>query len=250
MMKVAIYYISFLLIRLGVAGIVVFLKGEETGTDATSAIITVAAANILVIILFLSFRWAQVSRSYVQSRPWAALTWCGLAAIGAIIPSTWMQEMLPALPNWAEAEFDLILRNRWGYFAVGLLAPVCEELVFRGAILKELLKQFRHPWLSITISALLFALAHANPAQTPYAILAGVLLGWMYYRTGSVVPGVVFHWVNNTIAYIIYNIFPSPDMKLIELFGSQQRVLMAVGFSLLILLPALFQLNERLKHTD
>jgi hypothetical protein len=80
----------------------------------------------------------------------------------------------------------------------------------------------------------------------PHAFLIGLLLGWMYWRTDSIVPGVVYHWVNNTVAYVMYNLYPNPDLTLVELFGSEQKVLMALGFSLLIFLPSLFQLNQRL----
>ena len=84
-----------------------------------------------------------------------------------------------------------------------------------------------------------------NPVQMPHAFLIGILLGWLYYRTDSIIPGVVWHWVNNTIAYVVYNL-TNTDETLLEFFGSQQRVLMAVGFSLMIFLPALYQLNLRL----
>jgi hypothetical protein len=85
-----------------------------------------------------------------------------------------------------------------------------------------------------------------NPAQMPHAFLIGLLLGWLYYRTDSIVPGVVYHWVNNTVAYVMYNLYPNPDLTLVELFGTEQKVLMALGCSLLIFLPSLFQLNQRL----
>ena len=145
-------------------------------------------------------------------------------------------------------EFSMIMRNRYGYLAVGLLAPLAEEVVFRGAVLRALLRwKEGRPWLAIAISALLFSAAHMNPAQLPHTFLVGLLLGWMYYRTDSIVPGVVLHWVNNTVAYVMFNLYPNPDMTLLDLFGSQQRVLMAVGFSLCIFLPALFQLNQNMK---
>ena len=134
-----------------------------------------------------------------------------------------------------------------GYLVVGLLAPLVEELVFRGAVLKALLRWKQNPWVGIAISALLFALIHMNPAQMPHAFLIGLLLGWMYYRTDSIVPGVVYHWVNNTVAYIMYNLYPNPDLTLLDLFGSERAVMMALGFSFCIFLPALFQLNLRLK---
>ena len=197
--------------------------------------------------VFLWARWAEVSRHWVRTRPWFVLFWCVMAALGALIPSSWLQEQMPELPNVAEQEFDLILKSRMGYLVVGLLAPLVEELVFRGAVLKALLRWKQNPWVGIAISALLFALIHMNPAQMPHAFLIGLLLGWMYYRTDSIVPGVVYHWVNNTVAYIMYNLYPNPDLTLLDLFGSERAVMMALGFSFCIFLPALFQLNLRLK---
>ena len=169
-----------------------------------------------------------------------------VAALGALVPSVWLQEHMPELPNLVEGEFDMIMKDRMGYFVVGLLAPLAEEMVFRGAILRSLLRWKSNPWIGIVISAILFAVIHMNPAQMPHAFLIGLLLGWMYWRTDSIVPGVVYHWVNNTVAYILYNIYPNPDLTLVELFGSEQKVLMALGFSLLIFLPSLYQLNQRL----
>ena len=175
------------------------------------------------------------------------LVWCVVAALGAIIPSVWLQEHMPELPNIAEDTFDMIMRDRWGYLSIGLLAPLAEELVFRGAIQRSLLQWTKQPWVAIAISAIFFAAAHLNPAQLPHAFLVGLLLGWMYYRTDSIVPCVVYHWVNNTVAYVMYNLYPSADLTLVDLFGSERTALMSVGFSFCLLLPALFQLNMRLE---
>jgi membrane protease YdiL (CAAX protease family) len=252
MIKAIIYTLVFAVVQVlmpPLIGAIQRLLGMEISQqqNATSMIIAMTASSVVVLVLFLYLRWAEVSRSYVQSRPWATLFWCALAAMGAIIPSQCLQELMPELPNLVEEEFDMILRDRWGYFAIGLLAPVCEELVFRGAILRALLRWTPRHWLAIAISALLFALIHANPIQMPHAFLIGLLLGWLYYRTDSIVPGIVYHWVNNSIAYVVYNFYPDPQMKLADLFGSQRTVAAAVLFSLLILLPALYQLNLRLR---
>jgi membrane protease YdiL (CAAX protease family) len=229
-----------------VQGIWTLVMGKDTVMNATGMIITMAVFSILTMAVFLLAKWSVVSRHWVRTRPWFVLFWCVLAALGAIIPSVWLQEHMPELPNVVEGEFDMIMKDRWGYFVVGLLAPLAEEMVFRGAILRSLLRWKQNPWVGIAISALLFAVVHMNPAQMPHAFLIGLLLGWMYWRTDSIVPGVVYHWVNNTVAYILYNIYPDPDLTLVEMFGSEQKVLMALGFSLLIFLPSLFQLNQRL----
>lgn len=249
MKKALIYTLIFIGIQFVAGGLVTlaFQLSGGNGTGATALMITSAAASIVTVIVFLVAKWAIVSRHWLQTRPWFVLFWCVVASLGALVPSMWLQELMPELPNTAEEAFDMIMKDRLGYFVVGLFAPLTEELVFRGAILKALLQWKPNPWVGIVISALLFALVHMNPAQMPHAVLVGLLLGWMYYRTDSIIPGVVYHWVNNTVAYVMYNLYPDPDMTLVELFGSQRSVLMALAFSLCIFLPALYQLNLRLK---
>jgi membrane protease YdiL (CAAX protease family) len=160
----------------------------------------------------------------------------------------YLQELMPELPNLAEREFELIMTNRFGYFIIGLMAPLVEEIVFRGAILRALLRWKSNPWVGILISAVLFSAIHMNPVQMPHAFLIGILLGWLYYRTDSIIPGVIYHWVNNSVAYLLFAFYPDPNIKMIDVFGGSERtILMAVAFSLCILLPSLFQLNLRMK---
>ena len=260
MKKAIIYLIEFIAIQLIVGFIVtmawkLITKSEDT---TTAMIITsTVATGVVTIVIFLLARWAEVSPRWLRTRPWMVLTWSVIAAMGALIPSAWLQEQIPELPNWVENEFDMILSNRWGYLAIGLLAPLSEEIVLRGAVLRSLLNkpllagrsERANAWTAIAISALFFALIHFNPAQMPHAFTIGLLLGWMYWRTGSILPGVAYHWANNSMAYLIYNIYPDPDIKLVDVFkGSEQHVLMAVGFSLLILVPAIYQLNLWMKR--
>ena len=250
MKNALIYTVIFAAIQIVVSflvqGVWMLVMGKDQVMNATGMIITMALFSVLTMAVFLLAKWSVVSRHWVRTRPWFVLFWCVLAALGALVPSVWLQEHMPELPNLVEGEFDMIMKDRWGYLVVGLLAPLAEEMVFRGAILRSLLQWRSNPWVGIVISALLFAVIHVNPAQMPHAFLIGLLLGWMYWRTDSIVPGVVYHWVNNTVAYVLYNLYPNPDLTLVELFGSEQRVLMALGFSLLIFLPSLFQLNQRL----
>ena len=250
MKKALIYTVIFGAIQVVVSFMVqgdwMLVMGKDQVMNATGMIITMALFSIITMAVFLMAKWSVVSRHWVRTRPWFVLFWCVVAALGALVPSVWLQEHMPELPNLVEGEFDMIMKDRMGYFVVGLLAPLAEEMVFRGAILRSLLRWKSNPWVGIVISAILFAVIHMNPAQMPHAFLIGLLLGWMYWRTDSIVPGVVYHWVNNTVAYILYNIYPNPDLTLLDLFGSDQKVWMALGFSLLIFLPSLFQLNQRL----
>ena len=251
MKNACIYVVVFLAIQAMegfiVQGLWTLISGEGMTPNATSIILTTVLFSVAVMAVFLLAKWSKVSKHWVRKRPWVTLVWCVVAALGAIIPSVWLQEHMPELPNIAEDTFDMIMKDRWGYLSIGLLAPLAEELVFRGAILRSLLRWTKQPWMAIAISAIFFAVAHLNPAQLPHAFLVGLLLGWMYYRTDSIVPCVVYHWVNNTVAYVMYNLYPNADLTLVDLFGSERTALMAVGFSLCLLLPALFQLNMRLE---
>lgn len=251
-MKKAFFYIIMFLTIQWVVGMIVnslwsMISGKSAMESAMGLIVTTVVSSIITLAVFLLAKWSEVSRHWIRKRPWITLTWCAVAAFGAIIPSLWFQEHMPELPNIAEDSFDMIMKDRLGYLSIGLLAPLAEELVFRGAILRSLLQWTSRPWIAIALSALFFAAAHMNPAQLPHAFLIGLLLGWLYYRTNSIIPGMVYHWVNNSVAYVMYNLYPDPDLTLTQLFGSEQTALMAVGCSLCIILPALFQLNTRLE---
>lgn len=251
--NVVTYTVTFLCIQLlclwGVQALWSWAHPESKGDlSATAMVIAMALSSVATLALFVLAHWAMVSPTYLRSRPWAVFFWCVLTSIGALVPSVYLQELMPELPNVAEQTFDMILRDRLGYVAIGLLVPLAEELVFRGAVLRELLLRCSRHWVAIALSALIFALVHANPAQMPHAFLIGLLLGWMYYRTRSILPGVVYHWVNNSAAYVLYNLYPDPTLTLADLFGGNERTVhMAVGFSLLILLPSLYQLWLRLR---
>ena len=255
MKKAISYTLIFIGIQIIGGAVITNLWSLITGnSDKTAAMLitTTGVIGLLTIVIFLWTRYAEVSPTWLRTRPWTVLSWSVIAALGALIPSAWIQEQMPELPNFAEQEFGTIMGTPWGYLVIGLLAPLSEEIVLRGAILKELLKSEKlSTWTAIAISALLFALVHMNPAQMPHAFIIGLLLGWMYYRTGSILPGVAYHWANNSVAYVMYALYPDPDMKLIDIFkGSEQHVYMALGFSLLILLPALYQLHLWMRRAE
>ena len=242
---VILYLVAFAAIQI----IVSFgtLLGKPFGLQPDDPIMLVAisaTASIITLLLFLWRKWTPVGKTYIQSKPWATLIWSGVAAIGVVIPSVWLQEQMPALPDTAGDTLQKIISTPGGYFVIALLAPVVEEVVFRGAILRKLLSSMQSKWGAICFTAALFALIHANPAQMPHAFLMGLLMGWLYMRTESIVPGMVFHWANNTVAYLMTVAYPGDETKLVDIFGGNEKaVWMSVVFSMCIFIPALFQLN-------
>ena len=96
--------------------------------------------------------------------------------------------------------------------AAGVVAPVVEEIFFRG-FLFGLLRR-RHPlWLAYIVSAVLFTVLHNDPSHMNLAQMAGlsigicmlaVMLAWVYQRTGSLYPGILAHAVNNATGLILF----------------------------------------------
>jgi uncharacterized protein len=81
--------------------------------------------------------------------------------------------------------------------AICVLAPVLEEMLFRGIILRSFLGQYPK-WAAILGSAGLFGFAHMNLYQYVGAVLIGVLLGWLYERSRSLLPCIALHAAYNT----------------------------------------------------
>jgi membrane protease YdiL (CAAX protease family) len=89
------------------------------------------------------------------------------------------------------------------FLAVVVIAPIAEELFFRGWMLRGFLANYS-PAKSIWLTAVIFALFHLNPWQGAVALPLGLLFGWLVLRTGSLAPGIIGHFiVNFTTSYLL-----------------------------------------------
>ncbi len=84
----------------------------------------------------------------------------------------------------------------------GIIAPVLEELIFRGFLLSGFLKKMS-AFHAIALSSLFFAAAHLHLGLFPVYFILGVLLGISFVRTKSLYPGIAFHAINNTLAFLV-----------------------------------------------
>lgn len=261
---IAIFAVVQIFIQLAVAGIYSLVKevdfttvsdGLTAGKYSDLIVVSSVLSSLVTLLVFTFGKFAVISRNYLASHPWGTLAWVALLSLGLILPAEWVYERLQiTMPESTEAMFEGIMREPLGYMAIGIFAPVVEEIVFRGAILRILLGLFSRSWhwVAIIFSALIFGAIHLNLAQGLHAFVIGLLLGWMYYRTSSVVPGILLHWINNTVAYLMFHLMPQfGDGKLIDFFhGDESLMYKGLGCSLLIILPSLFQIARRMKRTD
>ena len=85
-------------------------------------------------------------------------------------------------------------------FSSAVIPALCEELLFRGVICRSLMNYGSRT--AILISAVLFALMHTNVGQLIYGFAAGLLLGWIYVKTGSLRFAVLLHFINNVLSCV------------------------------------------------
>lgn len=113
---------------------------------------------------------------------------------------------------------------------IGLSAPAGEELFFRGFMQTRLSQRWSRA-AAIGTTAAFFGLMHMDPVQGPFALLAGIYLGWLTEIAGSVRPAIAAHAVNNCLSVITAGSGggePSRAVEIAMLAGSAAVLGMAV----------------------
>ncbi|HEX6987301.1 MAG TPA: type II CAAX endopeptidase family protein, partial [Planctomycetaceae bacterium] len=142
-------------------------------------------------------------------------------AVGAVLPfalmplSVTLAERLawffPPLPESIVETLKLMKSDDvplWLTLLAFAAAPaLCEEVAFRGFVLSGFLKSGR-TWLAIGLSSLAFGVMHMIPQQVFNAALLGLVLGLLAVRSGSLWPGVLFHFVYNGSHVLLGRVAP------------------------------------------
>jgi uncharacterized protein len=106
-----------------------------------------------------------------------------------------VEQILNAIP---ETPVNIALR----FATVALIAPIVEEVLFRG-LLQNALMKYMPPMAAIFCAALLFAAVHMQLYATPALMILGAAFGYLYYRTGSLRTNIVLHVINNALALML-----------------------------------------------
>lgn len=124
------------------------------------------------------------------------------------------------------------------FLNICIIAPICEEIFFRGLILKGLLNYKVHPTKAIIISAFIFGGVHIFPWQMLGGIMAGIVLGIVFYKTGSLLTSTILHIINNLTGYIMY--IKYKHLNTPDFFLSYDTFILCFGIVLLILFGYLY----------
>lgn len=141
-------------------------------------------------------------QDYIRAVIYGVVTCSLMLAVSSIL--------VQLFPQWATTqnviETTLQVDSRWGllasFLSVGIMAPLCEEVLFRG-YLYHAVRVKCGKWMSIIITSLLFAMVHGQWFQLFPLFMAGVFLNWFYVRSKSLIATVLMHSAWNTFSLFL-----------------------------------------------
>ena len=164
--------------------------------------------------------------------------------------SFWIEKVIPA-PAWFWEMFGKIFEsenNWWGAFVkVAIVAPVVEELIFRGIILQGLRRNYS-VFVSVFMSALLFALFHLNPWQFPSAFILGLLLGWVTVMNNNILLAIIGHSINNLM--VLLSITYLKEISTMQIFSLEKNTVMLISTAMAIVSLGLIYVFSKHKFKD
>ena len=229
--KLVIYYFIYQVLFTALIALpATFIQLMKNGGDITAFTgteTTVTTTGLVMVLSGIAMIWHLIHFKYVKfdlksfGEVSGKTIWLSIPFIVAGMVFVNLCSEFLNLPDLMQDTFRAMSRNVFGILSITIMAPLVEELLFRGAIQGHLLRKGMKPVYAILIASAVFGIIHMNPVQIPFAFAIGMIFGWLYYRTGSVVPGMIGHFVNNSIATIQMATTTKEELntKTIELIG-------------------------------
>ena len=193
------------------------IKGDALMDYIFSSKITIGAivlGYVATIAVFLGRRYVKIKTGRIEhDRLWKTIGAAALIAFGWMFMETGILQLIDADKLFADEieeleKFAKIMTGPLGALAVGILGPISEEIGFRGVLMGGLLRMRCGAWPAIVISALVFAFFHGTQIQLLGTTVFGIIAGWLYWRTRSLIPSMIIHMVNNSTACVLEMVAP------------------------------------------
>lgn len=209
MPMVALLAIEVWLMLVGQQRLLETLRGDTIAAVAVSYGLSILI-EIGIIVWLMRLRRARIAD--LGLRP-AKLRWYLAAggvyliqAIAIVVIFALIDRFVPGINTQEQQSvFDFGKQGLgwWVSFAAAVVvAPILEEIVFRGIIFAGFASRW-HPVLAAVISSLAFAFLHGQVNVAIYTFLLGLALCWLYQKSGSIWPGILLHFANNLIAFLL-----------------------------------------------
>ncbi len=161
--------------------------------------------TLIFVLVFYLVRRKKLSEALWLRRVDAPTLFEGMAlAPGLYLVVSMVLFMLPAswTESYNEASSGIATGSLVGVIAVAVVAPVVEEVIFRGLIMTRLGKAMPS-WLAVLLSAVIFGVCHGHPVWFGYAFVLGAVFGLMDLQAGSILPSILAHVAFNSFSQIL-----------------------------------------------
>lgn len=142
--------------------------------------------------------------------------WRGLALAAAVVAfGILISYVYELLVGGAEIQasnemYSALIDSGFGMATIAIIAvvvaPLAEELFFRGFLFAGISKRWGYSW-GVIVSGALFSVAHAGSGGLVPIFILGMLLAWLYKRTGSLWPCILAHFAYNSLALLFMVIY-------------------------------------------
>lgn len=167
--------------------------------------------------------------------------------ITQLIPTTGY--LLGPLYKMYMDEFSKLMKDPFALIIMTVvLAPILEEILFRGILMKGLLNNGTRPVTAIVLSAFIFGVVHFNPWQFAGAFLLGLVLGLVYYKTKSLLMPVLLHAFNNLVSAMLMLYSDSETFS--DLFKIRSEILLIIGLVIFAIPFYFFAIRKNIVYID
>ncbi len=129
-----------------------------------------------------------------------------------------------------------------------ILAPILEEILFRGILMRGLINNKMDPKIAIILAALIFGLVHFNPWQFVGAFLLGLVLGLVYYKTKSLLMPILLHAFNNLVSALL--MLNTDSESFAGIFRINNEMVLGLGIILVSIPFYFFAINKNIIYKD
>lgn len=193
------------------------LQGQKGQLAQSGFLVLIQLAYLLPVVIILTWRGISWRSLGFGRFHWGTLSiGCGLL-IASYVIILFHNLILTKLGIETQGDeisrlFELLDTPAWFFFVGAVLAPLVEEIFFRGFLFQGF--RARYGWVSgMLISSAIFAIAHLDPASLIPTFILGNLLAYLYHRSNSVWPGVIVHVLVNTFGLVsVYVITQYPNL--------------------------------------
>ena len=255
--EIGVWKLFFIYLLCGVIGSLIAIGYEKLNKDLFGINFSLMLVNILVLLWFYFFAWRKKFRLLKWSNfdmaiktHWKEILW--LVVINILL-SLGIVFLLAALIFYVSPNFynDLMSNSQLGSgldflifspIAAVMIAPIVEELIFRGVIFKRLEKKWNF-WFGVIISSVCFGLIHLELAIVG-AIIFGLSMCFLYAKTKVIEVPIIAHIGHNLIImpFTYLSLIGASQADAYRLTPSEALVMLTIGV-LLILIFGFFLLR-------